>query len=354
MATAAPPRSQASAGTSQATGQLTAEQAALIAAMLASTTAAQEALANSTVAAVQRLYAELLADNGWFVQRRVDAIVDDVTDVMADSLQAAADLTQGWLEGVLDVLEVDYRDIEIDVDPAVRIGVTPEREWNRPAEQARVSRLLGADEFQANEKALIRAEQQARTDLRLARREAEQEMWGVSGDIISYRRILRPELSQTGPCGLCVVAASRVYQKSELEPLHNGCVCDVLPIVKDSSGTILDPGFDLNEDDLKVLYAAGGGTGRQGLQRVRLKTIEHGELGPTLVDGRYKTREKADVVDLASKGLDPQRVYDAQVKIIRQYEKAVAEGRRPQFDIDFHRRIRDDYAKRLGIKSDAA
>jgi len=354
MATAAPPRSQATAGTSQATGQLTAEQMALIVAMLASTTAAQEQLASATVGAVQRLYDDLLRDNGWFVQRRVDAVVEDTLDVMADSTQAAAEITQGYLEGVLDVLNVDFRDIEITIGTDLRDGVTPEREWNRPAEQARVARLLGADEFQANEKALVRAEQQARTDLVLARQQAEREMWQVSGDIISYRRILRPEMSKTGPCGLCVVAASRVYHKSDLRPLHGGCVCDVLPIVKDGSGAILDPGFDLNQDDLDAFYRAGGGTGRQGLQRVRLKTIEHGELGPTLVDGRYNTRKKADVIQLASKGLDPQRVYDEQVKIIASYERAVAAGRTPQFDIEFHRRTRDEYAKRLGIKSEAA
>jgi hypothetical protein len=365
MPTAAPPRSQATAGTSQATGQLTGEQMALILAMIAATSAAQDNLATRTVGAIQRLYSELLEGNGWFTQRRVDEIVRDVTEVMEDSLQAAGEITQGYLEGVLDVLDVDFDDIDITIDPAIRTGVTPEREWNRPAEQARISRLLGADEFQANEKALVRAEQQARMDLLLARQEAEKEMWGVSGDIVAYRRILHPELSQSGPCGLCIVAASRVYHKSDLRPLHNGCWCDVMPVVKTGSGEILDPGFDLNEDDLKALYGAEirsgrlgpqtqSGTGRQGLQRVRLKHLQHAELGPVLVDGRYAIRKKADVVDLESKRMDPQRIYDAQVKIIADYERRVAAGQRPQFDIDFHRRIRDEYAKKLGIKADAA
>lgn len=366
MATAPPPRAQASAGTSQATAELTPEQVALIAAMVASTTAAQEALAASTVAAIQRLFSELLEGNGWFTQRRVDEIVADVVDIMGDSLQAAAEITQGFLEGVLETLDVDYRDIDITIDPdTIRKGVTAAREWNRPAEQARISRLLGADEFQANEKALARAEQQARMDLRLARREAEKEMWGVSGDIIAYRRILRPEESQGGPCGLCIVAASRVYHKSALLPIHNGCVCDVLPVVKDGSGEVLDPGYNLNREDLDAIYGAEirtgrlsnetrAGTGRQGLQRVRLKHLEHGELGPILVDGRFQIRKKADVVDLSTRRLDPQKVYEAQVKIIEQYERSVAAGRRPQFDIAFHRRIRDEYAKKLGIKADAA
>jgi hypothetical protein len=331
MPTAAPPRSQATAGTSQATGQLTGEQMALILAMIAATSAAQDNLATRTVGAIQRLYSELLEGNGWFTQRRVDEIVRDVTEVMEDSLQAAGEITQGYLEGVLDVLDVDFDDIDITIDPAIRTGVTPEREWNRPAEQARISRLLGAD----------------------------------SGDIVAYRRILHPELSQSGPCGLCIVAASRVYHKSDLRPLHNGCWCDVMPVVKTGSGEILDPGFDLNEDDLKALYGAEirsgrlgpqtqSGTGRQGLQRVRLKHLQHAELGPVLVDGRYAIRKKADVVDLESKRMDPQRIYDAQVKIIADYERRVAAGQRPQFDIDFHRRIRDEYAKKLGIKADAA
>lgn len=355
MATPQPDRAQATAGESQATRELTAEEAALIAALIAASAAAQAALADQTVAAIKRILNELLDGNGWFDQSRVDVVVGDIVEIMDAALESAADLTQGYIEGVLDILDVDFDAIDLDLNTrTIRNGVTPEREWNRPAEQARVSRLLGADEFQANERALVRAEQQARMDLMLIRQEAEQEMWQVSGDIIAYRRILRPELSEFGPCGLCIVAASRVYAKSQLKPLHNGCVCDVMPIVKDGSGEIVDPGFDLNAEDLQVLYDAGGGTNRQGLQRVRLKNLDHGELGPILVDGRHKTRTKADVVELSSKRLDARRVYDAQVKIIAAYEKAVAEGRTPQFDIEFHRRTRDTYAKRLGIKSDAA
>lgn len=356
MATQPPDRAQATPGTSQATRDLTAEEAALIAALIAASAAAQARLADATVDQIKRLLSELLDGNGWFFQSRVDAIVDEIVELMADSLESAADLTQGYIEGILDILEIDFDDIELDIDPrTIRNGVTPEREWNRPAEQARISRLLGADEFQANEKALVRAEQQARMDLMLVRQQAEQEMWQVSGDIIAYRRILRPELSQFGPCGLCIVAASRVYKTSELKPLHNGCVCDVFPIVKDGSGQIVDPGFDLNAEDLTSLYEAGGGTNRQGLQRVRLKHLAHGELGPILADGKYKVRSKAEVTDLAAKGLDYQTIYDAQVKQIRAYERAVANGSTPQIDIEFHRRMRDKYAKRLGIdQSDAA
>lgn len=360
MATPPPPKSQATAGTSQATAALTAEQLALIAAAVAAASAAQERLAAATVDQIKRLFSSLLEGNGWFTQGRVDRVVGEVVDVMAEATEMAAEITQGYLETVLDVMDVDFRDIEISLPPELRLGVTPQREWNRPAEQARIMRLLGADEFQANERALQRAEQQARMDLILARREAEQEMWEVSGDIIAYRRILRPELSVGGPCGLCIVAASRVYHKSALRPIHDECKCDVLPIVKDGAGEILDPGFDLNKDDLDALYSTvinqrgdTAGTGR-GLRRVRLKHLEHGELGPVLVDGRYKTRTKSDVADLSARRMDPQRIYDAQVKIIAQYEKAVAAGNRPQFDIDFHYRQRDKYAKRLGINTDAA
>lgn len=354
MATPPPPRSQATPGASQATTAMTAEQAALVAAAVSAAAAAQERLAAATVDQIKRLFSTLLEDNGWFAQPRVDEIVSDIVELMADATQIAAEITQGYLETVLDVLDIDFRDIEISLPPDLRIGVTPQREWNRPAEQARIMRLLGADEFQANEIALQRAEQQVRMDLILARREAEKEMWGVSGDIIAYRRILRPELSVGGPCGLCIVAASRVYHKSDLRDLHNECRCDVLPIVKDGSGEILDPGFDLNRDDLDALYEAAGGSNRQGLQRVRLKHVEHGELGPILVDGRYKTRTQSDVADLSKRRMDPQRIYDAQVKVIAEYEKAVAAGRTPQFDIEFHRRMRDKYAKRLGISTDAA
>jgi hypothetical protein len=103
----------------------------------------------------------------------------------------------------------------------------------------------------------------------------------LQGDagITGYRRILHPELSRTGSCGLCIVASDQVYKTSELMPLHNLCKCTVLPIIG-----ALDPGSSLNNLTLADLYAAAGdSTHAHDLKRVKVTVRQHGEYGPVLV-----------------------------------------------------------------------
>lgn len=100
--------------------------------------------------------------------------------------------------------------------------------------------------------------------------------------VIGYRRVVRPELSMHGPCGLCVVAATNWYTKSSLQGIHHLCKCVTLPVTADQ-----DPGFRWNQEDLRrhldtIYGAAGGSTRGKDLKRVRVKITEHGELGPIL------------------------------------------------------------------------
>ncbi|QOL33130.1 hypothetical protein BE0216_03760 [Bifidobacterium eulemuris] len=95
--------------------------------------------------------------------------------------------------------------------------------------------------------------------------------------VLSYRRVLHPELSKSGSCGLCIVAADRWYSTANLMPLHVRCKCGVAP-----AGSDEDPGLDLNKADLDRLYAEAGSNKAEDLVNVRVKTISHGELGPVL------------------------------------------------------------------------
>ncbi|KAA8827242.1 hypothetical protein [Bifidobacterium myosotis] len=107
-----------------------------------------------------------------------------------------------------------------------------------------------------------------------------------SGGVERYRRIIHPELSRTGTCGLCVVAADRVYTIRELMPLHANCHCTVLPI---TSGN--DPGLRLNDDDLKALYEKAGGNTGAKLRQTRVLTLTNGEIGPVLSAKDVKPRD---------------------------------------------------------------
>jgi hypothetical protein len=179
--------------------------------------------------------------------------------------------------------------------------VNPADVYGRVADQYRSDVVTkGLPEEKARGKALVRVSAAAQTDVTLAVREQyhrdltrpESERRRATG----WRRILHPELSKTGPCGLCVVAADRVYHTDQLKEIHSGCCCEVLPVYGS-----FDPGLRLNLDDLDRLYGAAGGTGgnprrQEGrLKDVRVALAEHAELGPVLVDADQHYRGPVEV-----------------------------------------------------------
>lgn len=342
---------------------LSREQQAQVAALVAANAIAYDRIEERLVSTIRILLRRLFG-LGWFEPDRVDMVSLEIQDLVAKAQTVIADMTQAYADAILDALniEVPRRAPNVSLPPRLR-AVDPYVEWQRPARDARVGILLGLDEFEANEKALQRAEQQARMDLSLARREAERQRWGVSEDVIGVRRVLRPEMSKHGPCGLCVVASTRVYSPRKLKPLHGGCVCGSLPVTASSDignelneadfeiwskrGEILEK-VGLSNDDLQKYYAAAGGTGRAGLQRVRVRTLNHGELGPILVDNKYKNRNASQAKKLSESKMDPERVYKAQAEIVAQFEKDLADGKLVNLKtLEFHRRMRDEWAKKL-------
>lgn len=158
-----------------------------------------------------------------------------------------------------------------------RTGVSPAQVWNRPVREYRDTIATGGDAPYALVKARMRSEVLAAADLMMVSRGtalAEYRKYGITG----YRRVIRPELSKSGSCGLCIAASDRVYKTGLLMPMHDNCNCIPMPIVGD-----LDPGFKLNEGDLGRLYDDAGGNTRFDLKKTRYRVEEHGELGPVLV-----------------------------------------------------------------------
>ncbi|GAA3510013.1 hypothetical protein GCM10022234_00230 [Aeromicrobium panaciterrae] len=334
--------------------QLTPEQKAQLTALVIANGLAYEKLEERLVDAVLKLLSQIRGL--WFTRGVTEPVEREIADLVRDAQEAVGDLTEEFSNQVFEALRIRVPKRQADLHvkmPAKLRGLDILKEWERPARDARVIRLLGADEFEANEKARWRAEQQARMDLALARREAERQRWGLSEDITGYRRILHPELSQTGPCALCIVAATRIYGKADLKPLHGGCVCTTLPVTKS-----FDPGLELNRDDLDAIYEAAGGNRRENLIRVYGLDIaglkpeavegEHGELGPYLYDPRFRNRDAKRTEELARKGMDPQRVYDVQRKLVEKFEKDIAAGKKVSAKtLEFHRRMRDEWLKKL-------
>ena len=119
-----------------------------------------------------------------------------------------------------------------------------------------------------------RGETVADTDAVRAGDMANRESYRKAG-VTTYRRVIHPELSHTGTCGLCVVAADRTYHIRDLNPMHDHCHCTVMPVVNGN-----DPGLSLNRNDLDAIYSRAGGNKAGELAKVNVTVGEHGEIGP--------------------------------------------------------------------------
>lgn len=129
-------------------------------------------------------------------------------------------------------------------------------------------------------------DQMSREDMESWLEDAERGRDEGDGDdrvkVIGWRRVIRPELSMHGTCGLCVVAATQWYTRGDLKAIHHLCKCVPLPVTK-----VSDPGLRWNAEDLRknldeIYGAAGGSTSGKKLKRTRVAVREHGELGPIL------------------------------------------------------------------------
>lgn len=214
-----------------------------------------------------------------------------MTEQLADDILSGARRT-AWVE-LGDPVDGPGDSIDLETGYGLehdREYQAPEEAYGKIADNYRFNVTVRGDEpLRAQQKAEARIATVASTDVTLAVREQHRRNMSSQG-ATGFRRILHPELSQTGPCGLCVVAADRIYKTEDLLPLHNRCVCEVLPVY----GRV-DPGITLNGDDLRRIYGAAGGNTREALRRVRVVLTEHGELGPVLVHGEQNYRGPEEV-----------------------------------------------------------
>lgn len=178
-----------------------------------------------------------------------------------------------------------------------KADMTTQGVFKRPASVYRYARSKGATDADAAALAVQRIDSLIDDNLMLAQRLGQQQVLSTAvvdldrrpqakAKIIGYRRVIHPELSRSGTCGLCIAASDRIYNIGELMPIHAHCKCTIAAITED-----FDPADDLNAVDLSALYKDAGGTGSALLKRARYKVDEHGELGPVLVPGKaYKPR----------------------------------------------------------------
>lgn len=190
----------------------------------------------------------------------------------------------------------------------------------------------------------------ARTDGQLASTHATLDRFKDSG-VTMYRRVIHPELSRSGTCGLCVVASDRLYSIASLLPLHSNCHCGVIPVTESS-----DPGSGLTQSDLNRVYKAAWNalsdkrrkeleaqgftytTYGRDLMNVRVNYTVNGEIGPVMaradtgernVPSRQGVEWHTPDREMTERQL--QRMYDRAVAFDAHYRKVYETGQPDSF-----------------------
>lgn len=205
-------------------------------------------------------------------------------------LSQARRLARVYAATIVGDLDVPVRGLPSITETYQRGGIGIVEVYERPAKQFIRELSVGGSIDDATAAAEKRIRDLVTADVRNTVRDEVDKVFAAMPQVIGYRRVIHPEKSLTGTCGLCVVAATQFYTKDKLMALHDECKCEQMPITKDN-----DPGFTLNREDLDAIYAAAGSSLAEDLKRTRVEVREHGELGPILVRAGQHFRDVAEV-----------------------------------------------------------
>jgi hypothetical protein len=262
---------------------VTPEVAALVAAQAASRQRVVQATTNGVRAEVARFAA-------WYSDPDVARLVVRLVRLTRSGAKQTATVTDAYLARALALISGRrVRPVGAANLDNLRQKVAPAEVYERLAVQYRFLVAQEVPPAEALHRVTERAAVMAEMDTQLAYR-AQSRKFMEDNEVEGWRRVVRPELSRSGSCGLCVVAADRIYSRQELLAVHERCKCEVLPILDG-----VDPGKTLNDEDLKALYDAAGGNTGKALKRVRVGVEEHGELGPVLRVADQKFRGPSEV-----------------------------------------------------------
>lgn len=268
-------------------------------------------------AAEQAAKSTWLGFEAWYSTAAVTATAAEMAQFSQAGQDRIAGTAQNFIANVIAVLRGTRVTIPRTTLPPTRGENSPlSLVHTRPAEAYRKAVATGATHDDAVAIAVQRGVSLQAGDLKLAERAAQQAVMTELA-VTQYRRVVRPELSETGSCGMCIVAADRIYNSGELLPMHGGCNCKTMPIVGDD-----DPGRTLNRRDLDRFYTDAGSNKRDDLVRTRYTINEHGEYGPMLTkpDDSFRGPTNVRLED------DPERAARMLAKALPVLERLEAAG----------------------------
>lgn len=254
------------------TARLSAAEAAAYLALVQAQAAARRQL---TQAAVNAVLAQIAVFNGWWDSAEITRLTVQLLKQVQPAQRRAARLTDAYVarmvsrqrgrtvrpvgaidvtrlrrklpQNVIEELARDRRpvpfveigdtedgpnaDIDAEMTPLLKddekpLWKEPADVYGRLADTYRWSIISdGASHEEALQKVVARAKAAVDTDIALAVREQETHTAKKLG-VTFYRRVLHPELAESGlSCGLCIVAADRIYSVDKFKrELHAHCV----------------------------------------------------------------------------------------------------------------------------------
>jgi hypothetical protein len=297
----------------------------------------------AVLAEIRRLWAALL---NRYDDEQVAGYTAAVARAVAAGQQREANLVAAQLRRSLAVFDVSAPLVPVRLVDAPR-GTDPQAVAERPVKDYRRLRLQGLEDLEAAERAERRALLVAETDLTIGMREGARQTLAPIDEVVGFRRIIRPELSEGGTCGLCIVASDRIYRAEHLMPIHDRCKCVVAPVLAGGR----DPGRSLNREDLRRLYVDAGATAAAALKRTRYQLTEHGELGPVLNPaGQDPTGPRGAarrVVSAADIDVDAPSVLSSAERTIVELEARAAAGDQVAGPLAFQRELAERMRGRL-------
>lgn len=153
------------------------------------------------------------------------AFVRVTLPILLAAQRTMATLTDAYLAQQISTLSgqsIPPRGVPDDLiaSPRLRQGVSLETVLRRPHEQVWSALSRGKSFEEAVKIGRTRAESIAMTNLQLAKTRASREVMKDDRRVVGYRRVLTGVQS----CGLCVIASTLRYRRSDLMPIHPGCV----------------------------------------------------------------------------------------------------------------------------------
>lgn len=294
------------------------------------------------------VYERVIDEYRWQRYGRVNAGrsegVPDTDEAVVDAGEAGADGAVGVDPVSRPVRPAGGSSLADDIDDLAAIfddgdasttTFDPEQWAELEALERQAEESLLAQGEEAFQRALARLEKIVSDDVNLAGADEHRQLLGKKRMFLGYRRVIHPELSETGTCGLCVAASTRLYRKKALLPMHTDCKCTVMGVTVDA-----DPAREMNVQDATTIFEAGllheydftledlqeayelaaeqdvsvnvperragesdesfkkrleaaarampnmNGTAAAQLKAIRFEFYEHGELGPRLSAGR--------------------------------------------------------------------